>query len=111
MDAIEVLREIHRALLVNGNTMQAAQVKEASAELTEARTEIEVLCATLARTKEQTVLAFARFLHSIPAENGWDVGPARVKYSSCGAVEGGPLWATQEDTERWALAFLAGPNV
>ena len=68
--------------------------------------EIEVLCAALARTRERAVLDFAKFLHSLPADQGWDVGPARVKFTAHGALESGPLWATKEDTERWAQAFL-----
>ncbi len=73
--------------------------------------EIEVLAAKLARTRERAVLEFAAALHSLPAEDGWHVGPARVKFNAHGALEGGPFWATQEDTERWAHAFLQGPNV
>jgi len=60
----------------------------------------------LAAEREHAALEFAQFLHSLPAEQGWDVGPARVKFNAHGALEEGPLWATQEDTLRWARAFL-----
>lgn len=53
------------------------------------------------------VLAFAEFLHSMPDEAGYAAGPARIKFDGNGGVADGPWWATQEDTERWARAFLA----
>ena len=67
--------------------------------------------ALVAAERERAVLAFAEFLHSMPEEDGYAVGPVRVKYSPAGLLLDGPLWATQEDTARWARAFLAGPNV
>lgn len=60
----------------------------------------------LVAERERAALEFAQFLHSLPDEQGWSVGPARVKFSAHGALEEGPLWATQEDTLRWARAFL-----
>lgn len=57
-------------------------------------------------TTAQTALAFAKFLHTLPDENGWAVGPSRVKFNKYGQLEEGPLWATQDDTDRWARSFL-----
>ena len=37
-------------------------------------------------------------------EDGFDVGPARVKFDAHGATEK-VLWATQEDTARWVDVF------
>lgn len=64
----------------------------------------------LTEMRDRSVIDFAKFLHSMPAENGWEVGPARIMFDAHGAVIGGPLWATQADTERWARTFLGGPN-
>lgn len=49
---------------------------------------------------------FADYLHKLPDENGWEVGPMQVKFTN-GAVSSGPLWVGQDDTRRWADQFLA----
>lgn len=59
--------------------------------------------------KTALLLEFANFLHTLPPEDGFDVGPARVKFDAHGATEK-VLWATQEDTARWVRAFLAAPR-
>lgn len=55
--------------------------------------------------KTALLLEFAQFLHTLPAEDGFDVGPARVKFDAHGATER-VLWATQEDTARWVAMFM-----
>ena len=53
------------------------------------------------------LLAFADFLHQLPDENGYEVGPMRIKYENGQAVDG-PWWVGQDDTRRWVDLFLAG---
>lgn len=55
--------------------------------------------------KTALLLEFAQFLHTLPAEDGFDVGPARVKFDAHGATER-VLWATQKDTARWVAMFM-----
>lgn len=55
--------------------------------------------------KTALLLEFAQFLHTLPAEDSFDVGPARVKFDAHGATER-VLWATQEDTARWVAMFM-----
>ena len=59
----------------------------------------------------EQVRKFSEFLHSLPNEKGYEVGPARMKYSPNGLLVQGPWWATTQDTDRWAAMFLGGPNV
>lgn len=53
------------------------------------------------------LIAFADFLHQLPDENGYEVGPMRIKYENGQAVDG-PWWVGQDDTRRWVDLFLAG---
>ena len=61
-----------------------------------------------AAERERAVLAFADFLHRLPDEKGRSVGPAMLLFD-CGMLTSA-LWATSDDTKRWARMFL-GPNV
>lgn len=70
------------------------------------RTEVERLTKERLRAREQIARAFAVFLHTLPDENDVSVGPAMLKFNAAGQLESA-LWATQEDTARWAEAFLA----
>lgn len=52
------------------------------------------------------LMAFADFLHQLSDENGYEVGPMRIKYENGQAVDG-PWWVGQDDTRRWVDLFLA----
>lgn len=63
------------------------------------------IAAAVAAEREACLLAFADFLHTLPDEDGYEVGPVRVKHGKFG-LEDGPWWVTQDDTRRWARMFL-----
>lgn len=52
------------------------------------------------------VREFADFLHRLPDEDGYEVGPMRVMWNEHGQLARMPLWATQADTRRWAEMFI-----
>lgn len=61
----------------------------------------------LARTLLGT---FADFLHELPDEDGWEVGPMQVKWDESGKLAEGPLWVGINDTRRWAEMFIQNLN-
>lgn len=88
---------------LEGQRLYGLRWKELKQEIADLRAQLAASGPVKVR---QLLHDFADYLHRLPDENGWEVGPMQVKFTN-GAVSSGPLWVGQDDTRRWADQFLA----